>query len=273
MQILTSAQPSNLSTVALNSQSPIPLYEQLAQALMRLMECGDWKAGHPLPSEAQLMVQHEVSRVTVRQALAVLRRQGRIESHKGRGSFVTSQRVQHDLNALTGFYDSLRAQGFEPETRLLAFGEDAPARLARDGVPPELPIRLERLYRLDGRAFALVVGHLPAAARTLGRQRAERLTIYQIVEHYVGVRVARADVAIRCQRPSRETAALLGLGPRQPALVMERRSFSRSDQLCEFMRVFIVPEHYEFRQTVTGTLEIAPALRPVVAPARVAAGC
>ena len=74
-------------TVALNAQSPIPLYEQLAQALLRLIERGDCKPGHPRPSEAQLMAQHAVSRVTVRQSLDVLRRQGRIEWHKVRGSF------------------------------------------------------------------------------------------------------------------------------------------------------------------------------------------
>jgi hypothetical protein len=44
---------------------------------------------------------------------------------------------------------------------------------------------------------------------------------------------------------------------------MERCSYSQADEACEFMRIFIVPERFEFRLRVTGALEIARSVHLV----------
>ena len=109
----------------------------------------------------------------------------------------------------------------------------------------------------------MVVGYLPSAAAALGKARAERLSVYEILADFMGVRVARASVAIRCEPASREVAGWLGLKKTDMVLVMERQSFASNDQPCEFMRIYILPERYEFRLKVTGPFEIARAVHPV----------
>jgi GntR family transcriptional regulator len=47
---------------------------------------------------------------------------------------------------------------------------------------------------------------------------------------------------------------------------MERQSFAQNDTPCEFMRIYILPERYEFRLNVTGPFEIARALHKVSSP-------
>jgi GntR family transcriptional regulator len=125
----------------------------------------------------------------------------------------------------------------------------------------DLPVRLRRRYSLDRRPFALVVAWLPAKTAELGEARAARLTVYEIVAQFLGERVASADVAIRCETAPRAVARDLGLAAGSPVLVMERRSLSPAQRLLEFMRIYIVPERYEFRLRVPGPLEIARALR------------
>ncbi len=87
-----------------------------------------------------------------------------------------------------------------------------------------------------------MIGYLPTEAAALGEKRAEHLTVYQILQEYLGLRVARAEVTIRCQRPPRAIGKLLGLKTSEQALVMERTSFSQDQRACEFMRIHIVPE-------------------------------
>ena len=251
----------------LDRSSPQPLYRQLATLLQRQIDGGILAPGSRLPAEPALMAQHRVSRVTVRQATALLQQHGKLVAQRGKGTFVAQRVLQHDLDALQGFYDSLRQQGIEPHMRLLEFSADAGALDA--GCPPglDLPVRLQRLYAVDGSPFALVVGYLPREAAALGRDRAERLTVYQILQEFLGQRVARAEVTIRCQRAPRDTARYLGLERSDQALVMERRSYNAAGSVCEFMRIHIVPERCEFRLTVSGGLEIVRSVHRVAGTA------
>ncbi|MCX4823202.1 GntR family transcriptional regulator [Streptomyces sp. NBC_01142] len=69
-------------------ERPGPLYQQVAAAIRQGIADGEFPPGAPLPSEAQLIERYEVSRPTVRNAIAALRSEGLIEVRHGKGSFV-----------------------------------------------------------------------------------------------------------------------------------------------------------------------------------------
>lgn len=66
----------------------LPRYRQIAAELRAAIEDGRISAGAALPSEADLIARYEVSRATVRQALAVLESDGLITTHPGKGRYV-----------------------------------------------------------------------------------------------------------------------------------------------------------------------------------------
>lgn len=246
---------------ALDRGSERPLYQQLAALLAQDVRAGRWRPGDRLPSESELMQDHGVSRITVRQAIALLVRNGQLVARRGKGTFVSRQVVRHELGELQGFYDALRNQGLEPETELLEF---APVGGASDPQRPaglDLPVRLRRRYLLEGRPFALVEAYLPKEAAALGRERAARLTVYEILGGFLELPIARADATVRCQRVRADVAAPLGLKRSDCVLVMERQSATARGRVCEFMRIHIVPERYEFHVSAAGPLEIVRALR------------
>jgi DNA-binding GntR family transcriptional regulator len=65
-----------------------PLYVQLARILRRKMESGELARLDPLPSESTLTQEHDVSRDTVRRAMAVLRDEGLVFTIAQRGTYV-----------------------------------------------------------------------------------------------------------------------------------------------------------------------------------------
>ena len=69
----------------------VPMYRQLAQWIEARIAAGDLKSGDGLPSEAGLADATGMSVDTVRQALAVLRDKGLVETATGIGSFIASQ--------------------------------------------------------------------------------------------------------------------------------------------------------------------------------------
>jgi 2-aminoadipate transaminase len=80
---------ANLSQLALNPAPGIPLYKQVADSIMALIERGVLQGGERLPATRELAGQLGLNRTTISAAYGVLEELGLIEGHVGRGSFVT----------------------------------------------------------------------------------------------------------------------------------------------------------------------------------------
>lgn len=250
----------------LHRESIKTLYVQIAEAIERSIRDGTHPPFSKLPSEQALVARYGVSRVTVRQAMAILLKKRLVESKQGKGTFVVGTVVQHGLNRLIGFYDSLVAQGQTPRTRLLQFGaataaDRAKSVFAADGLPA--PIGLTRLYLLDDRPFAIVRGLITADAGPVTRAQAERFPIYGILGEVLGTQVTHADVGIRACAAGKKNGALLKLAAGRPLLVMERVSRDSSGRALEHSWFYVMPDKYEVRLGIAGPLEISKGIRRV----------
>ena len=74
-----------MSTV-INPNSIIPMYKQVLNILNEKISNGELKPGDKLPSEADLMHQFGVSRITIRGAISELVEDGRLARSQGIGS-------------------------------------------------------------------------------------------------------------------------------------------------------------------------------------------
>jgi GntR family transcriptional regulator len=82
-----------LDAETLDRSSFVPLYYQLQELLKERIESGGWNPGDRLPSESELARRYGVSRVVVRQALAILEDDGQILRVQGRGTFVAEPKL------------------------------------------------------------------------------------------------------------------------------------------------------------------------------------
>ena len=70
-------------------------YFQLKKLFLKEIEARNWTAGQKIPSERDLAVRYQVSRTTVRQAIAELTKEGFLETLPGSGTFVSEGRTSH----------------------------------------------------------------------------------------------------------------------------------------------------------------------------------
>ncbi len=79
---------------------PLPLYYQLKQVIINLIDDEVYKEDEAIPTEHELIEKYELSRTTVRQALNELCTEGYLYRKKGVGTFVSSKQQldnQHDI--------------------------------------------------------------------------------------------------------------------------------------------------------------------------------
>ncbi|ELN4703487.1 GntR family transcriptional regulator, partial [Escherichia coli] len=87
--------------------SPVPLYSQLKEILRTRILDGTYPPLSRMPSEAELGKAFEVSRITVRQALGDLQKEGLIFKIHGKGTFVAKPKAFQNVSTLQGLGESM----------------------------------------------------------------------------------------------------------------------------------------------------------------------
>jgi len=103
----------------------IPLWARVAEQIAGAIASGASPPGSQLPPEAALMRHHQVSRNTLRRAVAELEQRGLLRTEQGRGTFV-EERLDYTIGGRTRLTESLARRGLEPG-RLLRMIEQEPA--------------------------------------------------------------------------------------------------------------------------------------------------
>jgi GntR family transcriptional regulator len=119
-------------------RSGIPLYMQVAELLRRELQAGTWKLGEQIPVIDELMAHFRVSRITLRQALAELEKEGLVKRGQGRGTFVTRDATQErwlilptEWNALINHVEALGTRFVQIES---GRGRQPPAAAGAEGL-------------------------------------------------------------------------------------------------------------------------------------------
>nr|MDT0661565.1 winged helix-turn-helix domain-containing protein [Micromonospora sp. DSM 115978] len=66
----------------------IPYYERIATEIRAKIDSGEWPPGTKLPSISQLCTQYGVSTQVIRSVMLILRGEGLVEGHQGKGVYV-----------------------------------------------------------------------------------------------------------------------------------------------------------------------------------------
>ena len=103
----------------LQADSSSPLYHQLMQRITADIERGTYATGSRIPPEHELEQLYQVSRVTVRRALAELTAKGLLERKQGKGTFVSMPGGSMQLKNLHSFHDSCKMNKAKPSTDVI----------------------------------------------------------------------------------------------------------------------------------------------------------
>ena len=238
----------------LRREAPDPLYIQLKETLEARIRGGGYRSDERLPSERELSESFGVSRMTARQALLALARDGVVYTRVGKGTFVAAPKIAQQLEALSGFSEDMRARGNAPSSRVLAAREEAAnpevaaaLRLAEGaGV-----VLLERLRLADSAPLALETAYLPAAlAPGLLSHDFGRESLYAVLEREYGLVLTRAEQRIEAVLAGPRERELLALVGPAAVLRMERLTLAADGQPVEWVRSAYRGDRYVFSSTL-----------------------
>ncbi|WP_196223246.1 GntR family transcriptional regulator [Roseibium sp. RKSG952] len=233
-----------------------PLHAQITQILSDLIDNGSLPEGK-LPSEAQLAKRFDVSRITVRQALANLEAEGRVQKRQGLGTFVTGKAIRQKLaGKARTINEVLLDQGIVPDIRQLSFEEVVPDKSVTQalGTGAGSVKRLRRLYSHEGEVLVLMELYLPLAMSGVGEfmSRAGHLgtTSYSVFENELNIKIRDARYVLYAAKLDKDTAGILDQPTGSTCLTMDRTSYADNGIPLELLRVYYLNENFRFEITL-----------------------
>lgn len=224
-----------------------PAYLQVKAFIQQHISSGAWRPGDPVPSEATLMQQFGISRMTVNRALRELTDQGMVTRVQGSGTFVAElHRIASNLT-IRDIQEEVVERGHVHGARvLLTQAEKAGAAVAQSlGL------------RTGARVFHTVLVHLengvpiqyedryvnPAAAPDYLKTDFTQTTPTRHLLREAPL--TEASYSIEACLPTPEQAKQLGIAPTEACLAMVRRTVSAAN-VASVVRLVYPGSRYSF---------------------------
>ena len=227
------------------------LYRVLSQALAE----GRFAPGEPLPSEPRLMRDYEISRSTVRHALARLEAERRIERRRGRGTFVRQRKAKAAApRDLSPVLDVAASAPTAATGRTITFQQiPTPAFLL--GEQPEFgatTLLIRQIRYVEREPVALQTAYLPAKV-------GDGLTRQRLGADGGAILTTLAAVGHRSSSLEREFAALaadplaadsLGLAVGAPVFNVRTLARDTEHRIVAYVSCMYRPDRYEAHAAV-----------------------
>jgi len=204
--------------------SPIPRYLQLADLMRQRIARGTWEQGQKVPSLEELVAEFGVARVTVRQAIDVLTREGLVSPQQGRGTFVTGLppndrwlRVQTTLAELAKVYSDTRPKIVTIDESL----HNAPLT-SQDGTPAERYVFMRRIHEREGQPYCVINIYLAEHVFRRDPSRFRNETVIPLLVSMPGVDIAQARQALTIGTADTEVAQQLQVAVNTPIAEVRR---------------------------------------------------
>lgn len=224
------------------------LYVQLKAALLEMMARMEPNA--MIPSEWELCERFQVSRTTVRQAIATLVSEGLLYREQGRGTFVAPPKLAPEGNRALSIEEELHGLGESLAVEILSFEDVAAERLQQLQLrlrPGDRTWRIRRRISAGGTPFAHQAVHMPRRLfPTLTPEQAE-CDLYDLVEQNWGYRVASAEDLIECVVADPTRSQILGVREGAPLLLVGRVVYNDQRVPLMLTRTFYRADRYRRR--------------------------
>jgi GntR family transcriptional regulator len=234
---------------------PIPLYHQIEQNLRERIANAEFHPDLPLPPEAVLAKEYDVSRVTLRRALEALLDSRLISKRRGVGNFVSRASVASKNVTLVGRLDDAFLDIVKLSYRVLsrrAVAVDATDKVTvqalQIGSSQTHLDRLEVVALTDGQPYAYSEFYFPQeiADHLTTEELGGTVPIIRVVEAHIGVAVSWADQTVEPVLASSKVARCLGITPRRPILQMRRTYYTAAGRAVESVVVRYHPDRYSY---------------------------
>lgn len=199
-------------------RSRVPLYLQVASTLRRRIEEGRWKVGQKISTLEELESEFQVARVTIRQAIDLLQKEGLVQRQQGKGTFVSGTIKDKRWLQLETNWSALieTIEDNVPHPIPVKSPPPQPTLAPEDGEMAPAYEYIRSLQSRDNEPYALVSVHLAKHIYDKAPETFRTRAALPVLSSIEGARIASAHQTLVIGSADMETADFLKIALNSP---------------------------------------------------------
>ncbi|MCB2290102.1 GntR family transcriptional regulator [Clostridium sp. CS001] len=235
----------------ISRDNPIPLHYQLKEILQEMIENEVLKPGQAIPTERELCEIQGISRMTVNKAIMSLVNEGLIYREQGKGTFVSIEKVNHEISRLKGFTEQMKENGVISKTKMLSFKviEATKQNKVELKMPKEESkvVEIKRLRFSDEQPVAIETAWIPYyLVNDITREMIEDKSLYAILREKYGHHPYKAKQTIEPIMLNEYESKLLNQENCALALIFRRTTYLENGVPIEYTKAIYRSDKYKY---------------------------
>jgi len=255
----------------LQKDTHIPYYLQIKDIIKKRIADYCYPPGAPLPSEHKLSLEFEVTRTTIRKALEELKREGKIQTERGKGSVVSHPKIEQSLLRFYSFGRGVGLSGFSATSKMIEIKQipcppfvaqtltwekkQLPSDYAKNsGSEPRTEsayfsqvYSIARLRFVQETPLILEFSYVPVSlVPHLENHELAEKSLYDLMESEYKIHIGRAKEYLQPKTANDYEANMLDIDPGAAVFQTERITFDTKDRIIEIRRSTIRGDKFLF---------------------------
>lgn len=236
----------------LNANSSKPLYEQIKDYILHNIHSGEYQPHSRIPSERELSKRFGVSRLTVNKAIKELVQAGLLYVQIGKGTFISDETIDQQLDNLTSFTEEMTRRGQSTLSRIIR-AESVPAnKMIADVLRIPVGVNvcvLKRVRMANNHPVALEISYLieSLCPNLFNDRDFAKESLYHVLRTDYHLSLTHAEQTFEARSATKMEANLLDLEVGSPILHITRVTYTSENRPIEYVESAYRGDRYKFR--------------------------
>jgi len=233
-------------------QDKRPLYLKIKEHIENLIDQEIYEAGDKLPSETAFAKELDVSRASLREALRVLEKEGKIIKSQGVGTFVSKPipRFKRGIEELFSVSDTIKNEGFTPGTKALEVKKekvDKKLALKMNIKEDQEILKLQRVRTADDKPVVFCIDYLNTNLFPIAVDDDFNHSLFDLLENKYKLKIKYAVTEIIPVTAKEKLMQKLDVKKDTPILLLEQMHYDEQERLFLYSKNYFRSDQFQFK--------------------------
>jgi len=227
----------------------LSLYIQIENIIKEQIENGEYDLGDILPSEKELQSMYNVSRMTVRQAVNDLVKDGYLQCARGIGTMMVFEKIDENIKRVISFSKEMEQHGIKMKTTychisLEKSGKHTASKL-NIGEEDEV-YKLVRVRSVKGAPLVYSITYLKKKCELPLDESSYSESLYDLLETQFGIKIIKGQDTFEATLANHTIANFLEISVGAPVFKRSRITFDQNNDIVEYTVCYYSGEKYKY---------------------------
>ena len=226
-----------------------PLYFQVKQIIKEKIENGEYALGDILLSEAKFQEIYNISRTTIRQAINELVNEGYLKRARGKGTVITFEKVNENLNKIISLSDEMKMKGISFDTKYCQITLEKSSKfiaqmlMIADGA--EI-YKLVRLRYVKNSPFVYTITYLKKIQNLSLNSDEYKDSLYVLLDEKYNIEISKGKETFESVGASEEVSKYLFINVGDPVFKRTRITYDQYDKIVEYTLCYYRGDKFKY---------------------------